>query len=80
MKDLEIDKIQQGIYLLEMESGMQKTCGTKLVKKVNLGRYAGPFLNIPFKNYVQSPVGLVPKAGNKTRLIFHLSYDFKFHR
>ena len=26
--------------------------------------------------YVQSPLGLVPKAGNKTHLIFHLSYDF----
>ena len=25
---------------------------------------------------MQSPLGLVPKAGNKTRLIFHLSYDF----
>ena len=24
----------------------------------------------------QSPIDLVPKAGNKTRLIFHLSYDF----
>ena len=27
-------------------------------------------------NYVQSPIGLVPKAGGKTQLIFHLSYDF----
>ena len=36
----------------------------------------GPFTRIPFKNYVQSPVGLVPKAGNQTRLIFHLSYVF----
>ena len=26
---------------------------------------------------MQSPIGLVPKAGNKTRLIFHLSYNFK---
>ena len=26
--------------------------------------------------YVQSPIGLVPKAGGKTRLIFHLSFDF----
>ena len=24
----------------------------------------------------QSPIGLVPKAGNKMRLIFHLLYDF----
>ena len=48
----------------------------KIMKEVQLGRYAGPFKNIPYKNYVQSPIGLVPKANNKTRLIFHLSYDF----
>ena len=26
---------------------------------------------------MQSPIGLVPNTGNKTRLIFHLSYNFK---
>ena len=34
---------------------------------------------VPFKNYIQSPIGLVPKAGgadNQTKLIFHLSYNF----
>ena len=46
------------------------------MKEVKLKRYAGPFHKVPFKNFVQSPIGLVPKAGNKTRLIFHLSYDF----
>ena len=51
----------------------------KIMKEVKLGRYAGPFEvdKLPFKNYVQSPIGLVPKAGNDTRLIFHLSYTFK---
>ena len=49
----------------------------KIMKEVKLGRYAGPFDQIPFKKYMQSPIGLVPKAGNQTRLIFHLSYDFK---
>ena len=50
----------------------------KLMKEVNLKRFAGPFKEkeIPFKYFPQSPIGLVPKAGNKTRLIFHLSYDF----
>ena len=47
------------------------------MKEVQLKRYAGPFDKIPFENYVQSPIGLVPKAGNQTRLIFHLSYQFK---
>ena len=48
------------------------------MKEVSAGRYAGPFtLNqIRFENYAQSPLGLVPKAGGKMRLIFHLSYDF----
>ena len=46
------------------------------MKEVQLGRYAGPFDEIPYDNYMQSPIGLVPKAGNKTRLIFHLSYNF----
>ena len=46
--------------------------------EVKLGRYSGPYQSIPYQDtYVQSPVGLVPKAGNKTRLIFHLSYTFK---
>ena len=51
----------------------------KLMKEVKLGRVSGPYDKIPFENYIQSPIGLVPKAGNsgKTILIFHLSYDFK---
>ena len=49
------------------------------MKEVSLHRMAGPFRkeNLPFKNYIQSPIGLVPKdGGKKTRLIFHLSFDF----
>ena len=49
----------------------------KIMKEVKCGRYAGPYDEIPYGYYVQSPIGLVPKAGNKTHLIFHLSYDFK---
>ena len=48
-----------------------------IMKEVKNKRFAGPFDEIPFRDYVQSPVGLVPKAGNKTRLIFHLSYTFQ---
>ena len=48
----------------------------KIMKEVSLKRYAGPYKSIPFGNYVQSPIGLVPKAGGKTRLIFHLSFNF----
>ena len=49
----------------------------KLMKEVKLGRVAGPFEEIPFEHYIQLPIGLVPKAGDQTRLIFHLSYQFK---
>ena len=36
---------------------------TKVMKEVKLGRYVGPFKNVPFQHFVQSPIGLVPKAG-----------------
>ena len=49
----------------------------KIMKEVKLGRYAGPFREPPFTHFIQSPIGLVPKAGGDTRLIFHLSYKFK---
>ena len=47
----------------------------KMMKEVQLGRFAGPYEVPPFESFVQSPIGLVPKdKGLKTRLIFHLSY------
>ena len=47
----------------------------KVMKEVGLGRYAGPFKKVPYENFIQSPIGLVPKDGGKdVRLIFHLSY------
>ena len=50
----------------------------KVMKEVKLKRYAGPYEVIPYENYIQSPIGLVPKDGWKaTRLIFHLSYPKK---
>ena len=45
------------------------------MKEVKLKRFAGPFESSPFEDFIQSPVGLVPKDNGKdTRLIFHLSY------
>ena len=63
--------IKQGI-------GSKTELWNKLMKEVKLKRVAGPFKDIPYENFIQSPIGLVPKAGNsgQTRLIFHLSYDF----
>ena len=49
----------------------------KLIKEVRLRRVAGPFEEIPFEDYIQSPIRLIPKSGSdQTRLIFHLSYNF----
>ena len=47
----------------------------KVMVEVKAKRYAGPFEKVPFKYFIQSPIGLVPKdKGKKTRLIFHLYY------
>ena len=47
----------------------------KVMKEVQSKRYAGPFKEIPFEFYIQSPIGLVPKDnGQATHLIFHLSH------
>ena len=55
--------------------GNPTTLWNKVMKEVKAKRYAGPFDKIPFDNFIQSPIGLVPKDGGRdTRLIFHLSY------
>ena len=60
---------------LKLTVGSQLELWNKIMVEVKAKRYAGPFNKMPFRNYIQSPVGLVPKdKGKKTRLIFHLSY------
>ena len=59
---------------LKLRVGPKQEIWSKIMKEVKAGRYAGPFEQIPFENYIQSPIGLVPKDKTKTRLIFHLSY------
>ena len=56
--------------------GNKEILWNKIMTEVKDGRMAGPFRDIPFNNYIQSPVGLVPKSGNRTRMIFHLSFNF----
>ena len=50
----------------------------KIMKEVKAGRVAGPYKEseFPFDEYLQAPLGLVLKSGNKACMIFHLSYDF----
>ena len=50
---------------------------SKMVKEVDAGPFVGPFDQIPYEYFVQSLIRLVPKANGQTRLIFHLSYNFK---
>ena len=60
---------------LKFTIGSKCELWNKVMKEVQAKRYAGPFTQIPFEHYIQSPIGLVPKdGGKKTRLIFHLSY------
>ena len=60
---------------LKLRVGSKLELWNKVMAEVKLGRYAGPFEEPPFKFFIQSPIGLVPKdQGKKTRLIFHLSY------
>ena len=61
---------------IPLRVGTKTELWNKIMNEVELGCFAGPYDTIPFDNYMQSPVGLVPKANNKMRLIFHLSYDF----
>ena len=56
--------------------GSHEDMWAKIMKEVKLGRTSGLYSSVPYKNFIQSPVGLVPKAGNQTRMIFHLSFDF----
>ena len=47
----------------------------KIMKEVELGRIAGPFVSPPLPNLRVSPIGLIPKSsGNAFRLIQHLSW------
>ena len=63
---------------IPLNIGTHTELWNKIIKEVRLGRVAGPFNENPYKDecYIQSPIGLVPKSGGQTRLIFHLSYNF----
>ena len=49
---------------LKLSIGNETILWNKVMKEVKLKRYAGPFERIPFDDdYIQSPIGLVPKDG-----------------
>ena len=60
---------------LPLNVGNKTDLWNKIMKEVRDKRVAGPYTEILFDTYIQSPVGLVPKdQGRKTQLIFHLSH------
>ena len=60
---------------LKLRIGSERELWNKVMKEVKLKRYAGPFKEVPFDHFIQSPIGLLPKdQGKSTRLICHLSY------
>ena len=60
---------------LKLNVGSPTELWNKMIKEVQNKRFAGPFEEVPFEYFMQSPIGLVPKDNGKaTRLIFHLSY------
>ena len=68
-------KVKKKSPNLKLTVGSHTELWNKIMTEVKAKRYAGPFKKIPYRYYIQSPVGLVPKdKGKKTRLIFHLSY------
>ena len=68
-------KVKKKSPNLPLTVGSPTELWIKIMTEVKAKRYAGPFKRIPYRYYIQLPVGLVPKdKGKKTRLIFHLSY------
>lgn len=60
---------------LPLSVGTPTQLWNKVMKEVKAGRVNGPYDEPPFENFIQSPLGLVPKhKPGETRLIFHLSH------
>ena len=68
-------KVMKKSANLKLSVGSPVELWNKVMTEGKDKRYAGPFEKVPFKYFIQSPIGLVPKdKGKKTRLIFHLSH------
>ena len=52
-------QIKQQSKNLKFTIGDKIELWNKVMKEVKEKRYAGPFPEIPFENYIQSPIGLV---------------------
>ena len=70
--DVNRDKIKIFAPNLKLRVGNPVTLWNKVMKEVKLGRYAGPFKQVPYPYFVQSPIGLVPKDGGRTQDLFFI--------
>ena len=62
---------------LKFRTGNVTILWNKIMKEVKAKRFAGPFADIPFKNFIQSPVGLVPKDGARIPDLFFICHTLK---
>ena len=46
---------------LKIKVGSATELWNKVMTEVKARRYAGPYETVPFKYFIQSPIGLVPK-------------------
>ena len=53
------EKRQQTARNLPFRCGNKQVLWYKMIKEVKLKRFAGPYKKLPFKYFIQSPVGLV---------------------
>ena len=69
------EKVKITSQNLKLNVGNETILWNKVMKEVKNKCYAGPFEEVPYEYFLQSPIGLVPKDGGRdTRLIFHLSH------
>ena len=57
------EKVKLRALNLKLRIGDEVDLWNKVMKEVALKRYAGPYDEIPYNYYIQSPIGLVPKDG-----------------
>ena len=50
---------------IPLHIGTKTHLWNKVMKEVKWGRFTGPFDDIPYDSYIQSPIGLVPKDDGK---------------
>ena len=61
-------QVKQSVPNRTLNVGDETILWNKVMKEVHLNRYAGPFNEVPFEFFIQSPIGLVPKSNGDVQL------------